>query len=674
MRKKAVMAMALAMVLVFTPMSGRPGAMTAEASNAKMVSNWSEAGDVSVDEEGNGSDEVVPSGQETVDGTEGNEDDSVVDETGQTEGNGEISGADEAGNDSVVDGADEAGDGATTDGDGTIGDDAADDTDSSLTEDGEKKQLATPTGLAWGENWSLTWDAVPEGEGLYRILILKDGKTHVNGLWGYDDLGRLSFRAAPEINESGTYKFRIQAVSMDWDTYISSEWSDYSEEKVYTRPSQALGTTTGYWDSEEAGVFHYAGVEGAGGYSLELFYTLDGSEEEYSAGPRSWLEAGYKDTMDFRVEDFNGLIDTFGAGRYRVKVRALSGNIDEIANGTAGEFSDYFDTNAVSEGVGDKISSAMEAATAAEALATIKAEIQQSELRTAMQTDSSVLDQMKELEERYVAEKGIGKSNPVVSEEAGAYVDAQDISIVGAGLNVDGGDVRLEVSMPEKKEDLSGYRFTDSVQLDISLVHNNAKLHELEVPITVTMPIPSGLAASSLVILHYHEDGTVETVNLKNNGDGTVTFTVVGFSTFIFAVEGNDSPDTDNPGNDGSDTDNPGNDGSDTDNPGNDGSDTDNPGNNGSDTDNPGNDGSDADNPGNDNPDTDNPGNDNSNSNNPANGTGSGTGNTSNDAGRIKDDVPKTGDSMPVAVPITGAVCVASLAVMGMLFTKRRKM
>ncbi len=261
-----------------------------------------------------------------------------------------------------------------------------------------------------------------------------------------------------------------------------------------------------------------------------------------------------------------------------------------------------------------------------------------------MQTDSSVLDQMKELEERYVAEKGIGKSNPVVSEEAGAYVDAQDISIVGAGLNVDGGDVRLEVSMPEKKEDLSGYRFTDSVQLDISLVHNNAKLHELEVPITVTMPIPSGLAASSLVILHYHEDGTVETVNLKNNGDGTVTFTVVGFSTFIFAVEGNDSPDTDNPGNDGSDTDNPGNDGSDTDNPGNDGS------------------------------DTDNPGNDNSNSNNPANGTGSGTGNTSNDAGRIKDDVPKTGDSMPVAVPITGAVCVVSLAVMGMLFTKRRKM
>lgn len=70
----------------------------------------------------------------------------------------------------------------------------------------------------------------------------------------------------------------------------------------------------------------------------------------------------------------------------------------------------------------------------------------------------------------------------------------------------------------------------------------------------------------------------------------------------------------------------------------------------------------------------DNPGNDKSNSNNPANGTGSGTGNTSNDAGRIKDDVPKTGDSMPVAVPITGAVCVASLAVMGMLFTKRRKM
>ena len=71
-----------------------------------------------------------------------------------------------------------------------------------------------------------------------------------------------------------------------------------------------------------------------------------------------------------------------------------------------------------------------------------------------------------------------------------------------------------------------------SVQLDVSLVHNSAKVHELEVPITVTMPIPSGLQASRLVVLHYRTDGTVETVSLKMNGDGTVTFTVDGFSTF----------------------------------------------------------------------------------------------------------------------------------------------
>ena len=50
--------------------------------------------------------------------------------------------------------------------------------------------------------------------------------------------------------------------------------------------------------------------------------------------------------------------------------------------------------------------------------------------------------------------------------------------------------------------------------------------------------------------------------------------------------------------------------------------------------------------------------------------TGTGVGNTSNDAGRIKDDVPKTGDSLPAAIPITGAVCIASLAAAGIKCTE----
>ncbi|WP_300811159.1 LPXTG cell wall anchor domain-containing protein, partial [uncultured Acetatifactor sp.] len=166
----------------------------------------------------------------------------------------------------------------------------------------------------------------------------------------------------------------------------------------------------------------------------------------------------------------------------------------------------------------------------------------------------------------------------------------------------------------------------------------------------------SGLQASRLVVLHYRTDGTVETVSLKMNGDGTVTFTVDGFSTFVFAVEGTDNPDTDNPG-----TDNPGTDNPDSDNTGTSTPDTDNPGTDTPDSDNPGTDSSDSNNSGNARPD------------NPGNATGTGVGNTSNDAGRIKDDVPKTGDSLPAAIPITGAVCIASLAAAGILFRKRRK-
>ena len=91
------------------------------------------------------------------------------------------------------------------------------------------------------------------------------------------------------------------------------------------------------------------------------------------------------------------------------------------------------------------------------------------------------------------------------------------------------------------------------MQLAIELKNDNTSVHELGVPITITMPIPTGLDESRLAILHYHEDGSVESVNLKNNGDGTVTFTVTSFSTFVFAeMTENESDQQESGGNSGS--------------------------------------------------------------------------------------------------------------------------
>ena len=50
----------------------------------------------------------------------------------------------------------------------------------------------------------------------------------------------------------------------------------------------------------------------------------------------------------------------------------------------------------------------------------------------------------------------------------------------------------------------------------------------------VTMAAPAGIDVSVLTILHYNEDGTYETLPVRKNSDGTISFTVTHFSNFVF--------------------------------------------------------------------------------------------------------------------------------------------
>ena len=133
--------------------------------------------------------------------------------------------------------------------------------------------------------------------------------------------------------------------------------------------------------------------------------------------------------------------------------------------------------------------------------------------------------------------------------------------MVGAGLNAaEGSNVQLTVGIPQKQEYISDKHYKNTVQLAIELKNNDTSVHELAVPITITMPIPAGLDANRLAILHYHENGSVESVTLKNNGDGTVTFTVTNFSTFVFAekAEATDDSNSSNSSNGSDSSDNSG--------------------------------------------------------------------------------------------------------------------
>lgn len=147
--------------------------------------------------------------------------------------------------------------------------------------------------------------------------------------------------------------------------------------------------------------------------------------------------------------------------------------------------------------------------------------------------DPAFVEKVKKAETAYVEAMKITQLAPVSSVAA---IDASKITVVGAALNAGfADDVQLTVSKPTKEVSVpTGYK--NALQLDINLLISGEAMEDLDVPVTITMPIPTGVDTKNLVILHYHGDATEPTVITPVvNADGTMTFTVTGFSTFVIA-------------------------------------------------------------------------------------------------------------------------------------------
>lgn len=123
-------------------------------------------------------------------------------------------------------------------------------------------------------------------------------------------------------------------------------------------------------------------------------------------------------------------------------------------------------------------------------------------------------------------------------DKAEEKVDASKISIVGAAFNANGTyekEVVLSVKEPEKKVEVDK-KYENAIALDIELFVAGEVRENLTVPVAITMPIPEGVEKEDLVILHYHGDAEEPVVIVPTvNEDGTMTFYVGGFSTFVIA-------------------------------------------------------------------------------------------------------------------------------------------
>ncbi len=166
--------------------------------------------------------------------------------------------------------------------------------------------------------------------------------------------------------------------------------------------------------------------------------------------------------------------------------------------------------------------------------------------------ETSLVAKVAELEAAYKEALGIPDTKVAVSGVEG--VDASSVKVLGAALNAGTEGASLSISASEQSVNVpSGY--TNAHVLEISMAGLNTGR---TMPMMITMPVPSGIDINRVAVIHYVtrsrwdsdtntsiKEIVPEALTTANNGDGTISFFVTSFSTFVFAESDGASSDSD---------------------------------------------------------------------------------------------------------------------------------
>lgn len=390
---------------------------------------------------------------------------------------------------------------------------------------GETELLPAPTGVHWStkKHGHLIWNGVSGSEGDYILEIYKDDVLYYDTSWsGLEESGEVTADECIEIKDSGIYKFRVKAGN--WST--SGEWSEWSEEWDYVKPTSQINTPTGLkWDKTTG---KWDAVKDADGYYAELERNGE-------------MISGYWSHGTGRFPQENFIREMTEAGNYTFKVQALSGDITKTYHSSWSASSPKYGTGTVEEQAESALDEALEIVdeNPDAALQAVTDGIDVNNMAVAMQTDADVLAKVEELEQAYANAKNVSVTTQTDSH-VNDYVDASGIKVVGAALNAASGDKQMVMDFSkiddEINEEAYPYRMKNWVQFSIDL-EGRVEGDKLLVPVRITLPIPKNVVPERFRILHYHQDGTYEEIDPVINGDGTASFTVTSFSPFVFGNE-----------------------------------------------------------------------------------------------------------------------------------------
>lgn len=378
--------------------------------------------------------------------------------------------------------------------------------------------------LGWSSSGDIRFKVNDSLPGFYVICLYKDGNSQTTYQWG-DLSDRVNsyvyIDVRPQLIDNGDYTFRVKISSDDNDNptdFSTGCVSQISPVYHYEKPVESISMPTGLeWDAQMKGLAKWNAVEHADGYDVRLY--RDGS-----------IIYGI-DTLPWTQYDFSSHMGE--GGSYTFVVQAVASDPEQYANS---EWSSHSEPFVISGETDKTLEEILQNDNAVEAVNDLKNgdKVNKSELKIAMQSNTSVQSKMQQLESSYIEEQGITMSSPVVEDVA---IASERISVLGAGMNAGKGqEVTLKISRPDVESPYNPDVYRNVVQFNMDLLIDGAPQKELDIPVTVTLPVPDGMNIDRLFILHYSSaDGSYETILPRNNGDGTVSFTITHFSIFAFA-------------------------------------------------------------------------------------------------------------------------------------------
>lgn len=432
--------------------------------------------------------------------------------------------------------------------------------------------LDAPTDLAWAGDYPgdirckpgalfqdhLTWTLYQVGNPapLARREMAYSGR-HDPNRWRIDDLFWAAYRPYPD-RESGDYYFTVQAVG-DEEQYKDSPVVR-SETWTYTRPEAALAAPTGlHWEGQTAcwsdEVNRAADLYG---YLIQFrckdpetgnaVFTYDYDMYDIE----SLAFSGLKDTLDDQI------LERLGSGTCQFRIQALSRDITRIRHGQWSEFNEVGTQLTAPSTVAKALDQLLEEYQPKAGESTTLDETQANALKSAVAAKKDELERT--LFSGADSSNGVagklqaledlvgGSASVTVTENAPAAIAQSGVSIVGASLNGTAGRIvtlkidKAETAGAEASINPAQYHNTIPFSMTLKGVDAQEQHQPLAVPVLITLPLPSSIRPSFLVLLHKTEAGWHEIFpyQILYNDDlrqYCVRFTVTSFSDFAFAQQ-----------------------------------------------------------------------------------------------------------------------------------------